>query len=219
MDTTKLVVGQEVWMFNGVKIRGISFFNGKVIKVTPDSTHVEATDPFGGGHNLIWRFDTQGESNDHRVTGGPWFIDTLPFEVRKVEIEESNRREERRLELWNEIYSTLVVGQEVFVASGCGGFYANGKVVTVTQEGVEVQMARDKAIWRFDTKGVGTADYGLFIYAEGGTFIDDMPFEERKAELLEAQRRRERLQKQYPDGSVIPANEPLPPIFDGPFWL
>ena len=109
---------------------------------------------------------------------------------------------------------TLVVGQEVFVVSGC--YYSNGKVVKVTQEGVEVQLARNKVIWQFDTKGmardgVGTAEYGPYI-------IDDMPFEERKAELMEAELRREFLHKKYPDGSVIPANEPLPPIFDGPFW-
>jgi hypothetical protein len=63
----------------------------------------------------------------------------------------------------------------------------------------------------FDPRPLGTAEYGPYI-------IDDMPFEERKAELVEAARRRESLHKQYPDGSVIPANDPLPPIFDGPFW-
>jgi hypothetical protein len=85
-----------------------------------------------------------------------------------------------------------------------------------------VQLARNplpgpnNVIWRFDTKGkaldgIGTAEYGPYI-------IDDMPFEERKAELAEAARRREFWHKKYPAGSVIPANEPLPPIFDGPFW-
>jgi hypothetical protein len=118
----------------------------------------------------------------------------------------------------------LAVGQEVFVVSGC--HYSDGKVVKVTPEGVEVQVAREHrglnnkgiwtSIWRFDAKrkacdGFGTAEYGPYI-------IDDMPFEERKAELVEAARRRESLHKKYPDGSVIPANEPLPPIFDGPFW-
>jgi membrane-bound inhibitor of C-type lysozyme len=34
---------------------------------------------------------------------------------------------------------TLVVGQEVFAASGC--YYSDGKVVKVTQEGVEVQLS------------------------------------------------------------------------------
>jgi hypothetical protein len=107
----------------------------------------------------------------------------------------------------------LVVGHEVFVVSGC--YYSDGKVVKVTQEGVEVQLARNplpgaaKAIWQFDTKGkalngIGTAECGPYV-------IDDMPFKERKAEL-------EFLRKKYPDGSVIPAYEPLPPTFDGPFW-
>jgi hypothetical protein len=114
----------------------------------------------------------------------------------------------------------LVVGQEVFVVSGC--YYSDGKVVKVTQEGVEVQLASNplpgasKAVWQFDTKGealngIGTAECGLYI-------MDDMPFEERKAELLDATLRREFLRKKYPDSSVIPANEPLPPIFDGPVW-
>jgi len=117
---------------------------------------------------------------------------------------------------------TLVVGQEVFVVSGI--YYSDGKVVKVTREGVEVQLARNplpgvaEAIWRFDTEGeardecAGTAEYGSYI-------LDTMPFEERKAKLLETERRRELLQKQHPEGSVIPAGEPLPPIFDGPFWF
>ena len=114
----------------------------------------------------------------------------------------------------------LVVGHEVFVVSGC--YYSDGKVVKVTPEGVEVQLARNplpgaaKAILQFDTKGealngIDTAECGPYV-------IDDMPFGERKAELLDAALRREFLRKKYPDGSVIPANEPLPPTFDGPFW-
>ncbi len=188
MDTKKLVVGQDVYMFNGVEIRGIYFFNGKVVKVTPKGVEVEATDPFGGSHNLIWRFDTQGKSNDHRGTAecGPWLIDTLPFEDRKVEIEESKRREERRLELWNKVYSKLVVGHEVFVASGI--YYVNGKVTKVAPEGVEVFVPKSNSVrgtdqvWRFDTQGKtsdgagGTAEYGPWV-------MDDMPFEERKAQL------------------------------------
>jgi hypothetical protein len=120
----------------------------------------------------------------------------------------------------------LAVGQEVFVVSGC--YYYDGWVVKVTPEGVEVQLASkhfhigfdNKPIWqtmfRFDAKGKAcdgfrTGEYGSYV-------IDDMPFEERKAELVEATRRRESLHKKFPDGSVIPANKPLPPIFDGPFW-
>jgi hypothetical protein len=120
----------------------------------------------------------------------------------------------------------LAVGQEVFVVSGC--YYSDGWVVKVTPEGVEVQLASkhlhigldNKPIWqtmfRFDAEGKAcdgfrTGEYGPYI-------IDDMPFEERKAELVEAARRRESLHKKYPDGSITPADEPLPPIFDGPFW-
>jgi hypothetical protein len=116
--------------------------------------------------------------------------------------------------------SKLVVGQTVFMRSGW--YFSDGRVVKVTPEGVEVHLARNplpgaaEVTWQFDTKGktlngIGTADGGPYI-------IDDMPFEERKAELLEATLRRESLHKKYPDGSVIPANQPLSPIFDGPFW-
>jgi|HubBroStandDraft_1064217.scaffolds.fasta_scaffold22100_3 hypothetical protein len=115
----------------------------------------------------------------------------------------------------------LEVGQEVFVVSGC--YYSDGRVVKVTQEGAEVQLARNplpaaaKTIWQFDTKGkalngIGTAECGPYV-------IDDMPFKECKAELLEAALRREFLRKKHPDGSVIPANEPLPLIFDGPILM
>jgi hypothetical protein len=115
--------------------------------------------------------------------------------------------------------SKLVVGQEVFVVSGI--YYFDGKVVKVTQEGVEVELARnplpgDNVVRRFDIEGkacdgFGTAEYGPYV-------IDDMPFEERKAELVQAKRRRELLHKKYPDGSVIPADQPMAPIFAGPFW-
>jgi hypothetical protein len=86
----------------------------------------------------------------------------------------------------------LAVGQEVFVVSGC--YYSDGWVVKVTPEGVEVQLASkhlhigldNKPIWqtmfRFDAEGKAcdgfrTGEYGPYI-------IDDMPFEERKAELV-----------------------------------
>jgi hypothetical protein len=118
---------------------------------------------------------------------------------------------------------TLVVGQDVFVMNW-EGVFIDGKVSKVTPEGVEVFVPNGShacnsphapRTWRFDSKGEAIEQYW-----DGGTCtIDDMPFEERKAKLVEAARRRESLHKRYPDGSVIPADEPLPPIFDGPFWL
>ncbi len=91
----------------------------------------------------------------------------------------------------------LVVGQEVFVVSGI--YYSNGKVVKVTQEGVEVQLARTHVragfdnkpirhtMFRFDGQGKALDDFGTAEY--GYYFIDDMPFEERKAALLQDERK------------------------------
>jgi hypothetical protein len=117
--------------------------------------------------------------------------------------------------------SKLVVGQDVFIASGV--YYINGKVITVTPEGVEVYVPKSNAVWgtnqvwRFNTEGKtndglgGTAEYGPWV-------IDDNPFAERKAELERAELMRTLMNKKYPDGSRIPANESLPPMFGGPFW-
>ena len=115
--------------------------------------------------------------------------------------------------------SKLVVGQEVFVVSGI--YYFDGKVVKVTQEGVEVQRAKDKTVWQFDSRRetCGPACLGWEAGAPDGHYrIDDVPFEERKAELVQAGLRREFFNKKYPDGSVIPADQPMAPIFAGPFW-
>jgi hypothetical protein len=184
MDTTKLVVGQDVLVQYQKYGRGAE---GKVVNVTPDGVEVRTY----LGEILEFDRDGWGYHGKHKVECRP------PRDVTK-----------------------LVVGQEVFVVSG--GYFSNGKVITVTQEGVEVQLERnplpgpDNVIWQFDTKGealngIGTAECGPYI-------IDDMSFEERKAELVEIARKRTLLHKKYPDGSIIPADEPLPPIFDGPFW-
>jgi hypothetical protein len=64
--------------------------------------------------------------------------------------------------------------------------WCNGKVVKVTPEGgVEVQLKNPETgaqvIWKFDARGV---EHEVAFY------LDDMPFEERKAELLEAEAER-----------------------------
>jgi len=114
----------------------------------------------------------------------------------------------------------LVVGQDVLVVNWEGSYFIDGKVSKITPEGVEVfvpngdHACNSPNIWQFASKGEALAQYW-----DGGTCtIDDMPFEERKTTFEEAARKRESLQKQYPKGSVLPANEPLPPMFDGPFW-
>src|SRR5579862_5527451 len=79
----------------------------------------------------------------------------------------------------------LIIGQDVFLSSGI--YYAEGKIVQTSAEGARVLLRRDpltgknNVVWEFDSKGealncMGTAEYGSFT-------IDDMPFEERRAEL------------------------------------
>lgn len=160
MDTTKLVVGQEVSIACGDCV-----YKVEVVEVTPKGGVIVRTSSGG-----LLRFDSNGKGwyiEETLDCPGPWFLE-------------------------DEAKASLVVGQEVFVVSGC--YYSNGKVVKVTQEGVEVQLARnplpgpDNVVWQFDTKGkaldgVGTAEYGPYL-------LDDMSFEERKAELVAAFRNR-----------------------------
>lgn len=222
MDTTKLVVGQEVSV--AYEKYGYYFDEGKVVKVKPGGVEVQMPDetttmpmdsPLPDGvevRTLTMRTLGSLKVKDVVIAGRILQFDSNGWGYDR----------ERKVECCPVRDTTkLVVGQEVFMASGV--YYANGKVVKVTPEGVEVYLERNPlaggaVTWQFDTKGkarddrhVGTAEYGPYI-------IDTMPFEERKAELVEAARRRECLHKKYPDGSVIPSNEPLPPIFDGPFW-
>jgi hypothetical protein len=109
----------------------------------------------------------------------------------------------------------LVVDQNVFIFSGI--YYVTGKVTKVSPGGVEVfvfksnTVSRTNQVWRFDSQGEtsdgggGTAEYGPWE-------IDAMPFEARRAELAELALKREFFNKKYPNGSVLPANEPLPPV-------
>jgi hypothetical protein len=69
MDTTKLVVGQDVDLTSG-----IYWAPGKVVKVTPEGEEVQVM------HGIL-HFDNEGKSCDGEGTheGGPWYIDeTLP---------------------------------------------------------------------------------------------------------------------------------------------
>jgi len=196
MDTTKLVVGQEVL----VEYEKYGYYSreGKVVKVRPDGVEVQMPDD-----TLTMSMDTPLPDLPDGLKVRTLTITTLEgMEVKKAVIAgkilqfDSNGwgyDGERKVECCPVRDTTkLVVGQEVFVVSGV--YYSNGKVVKVTPEGVEVQLARNplagikESIWQFDTKGmardyrrVGTAEYGPYI-------IDTMPFEERKAELVEAAR-------------------------------
>lgn len=107
----------------------------------------------------------------------------------------------------------LVVDQDVFVMNWDESIFANGKVVKVSSDGVEVKVEYVEEIWQFNADGKETEHW------EGRNEIDSkMPFEERKAVLIQAERNRELLHKKYPDWCIMPPNEPLPPIFEGPYW-
>jgi hypothetical protein len=91
---------------------------------------------------------------------------------------------------------TLVVGQDVYLYSGC--YWIQGKVVKVTPSGVDVQgglgySKEDAAeqILHFDkdgrsylTESPDSQDWKINgTYECGPWHIDDMPFAERKAGL------------------------------------
>ena len=79
---------------------------------------------------------------------------------------------------------TLVVGQDVYMDSGCYG--CKGKVVKVTPSGVEVQTD-SQGLLRFDNEGKGCD--GNDTLECGPWIIDDRPFTERTALLDQAARK------------------------------
>ena len=78
----------------------------------------------------------------------------------------------------------LVVGQDVYVVSGC--YLCRGKVVKVKPEGVEVQTIHPdyQKVLLFDNEGKATdeeevtPEFAVWVWT-----IDDKPFAEREAEL------------------------------------
>jgi hypothetical protein len=93
---------------------------------------------------------------------------------------------------------TLVVGQDVYLFSGCYWWW--GKVVEVTPEGVDVVTREElvqsqglnlrcgaDALLRFNNEGKGRDEDGT--YECGAWNIDDMPFAERKAWLKPGDRK------------------------------
>jgi hypothetical protein len=112
MDTTKLKVGQDVYMVSGpYRTTGI------VLKVTRSGVEVLASldVAYTSRGKIIhktrevWRFDSKGKACDSRGTGmfepgpwenggipgtlecGAWILDDMPFAERKAELEEDRR--------------------------------------------------------------------------------------------------------------------------------
>jgi len=72
---------------------GVWFIDGKVSKVTPEGVEVFVPN----GHHACdsphtWRFDSKGEALEQYWDGGTSPIDDMPFEERKIQIEEFERR-------------------------------------------------------------------------------------------------------------------------------
>jgi hypothetical protein len=75
---------------------------------------------------------------------------------------------------------TLVVGQDVYMLSGC--YLCWGEVVKVTPSGVEVQTSKGELL-RFDSDGKGLNEG---TYENGRWELDDIPFAERTALIEQA---------------------------------
>jgi hypothetical protein len=161
MDTKTLVVGQTVRMeWENYEFCG---HEGKVVKVTPDGVEVQMPDEtvtmaatmptptcFGEVRSSTITTDSDGWKSKTVVIAGK----ILRFDSNGCGYDDRGCKVEC-CPVWDT--TKLVVGQEVFMASGC--YFANGKVVKVTPEGVEVHLPRnplpgpDNVIRRFDTKG------------------------------------------------------------------
>jgi hypothetical protein len=99
MDTTKLVVGQDVFIHSGP----VWHHEGKVISVAPSGVEVQVLGKRfellkltrGAGVKLtgnVVRFDAEGACECGTCECGPWIIDDeVPFAERKSQIEQASR--------------------------------------------------------------------------------------------------------------------------------
>jgi hypothetical protein len=167
MDTSKLVVGQVVYMFCGVT--GYGFAKGEVVKITPAGVEVKSAELWGRESQPleevgIVRFDNNGielEANRRKRHGfepgpgfsqdrfmqsvwygapecGPWTLDDIPFAERTAKIEETAALSE----YYGRIQKSRVVGKEVWMVSG--RYSIKGKVVKVTI--AETEMREGKMV-------------------------------------------------------------------------
>jgi hypothetical protein len=96
MDTTKLTVGQDVYLN-----AGIYGLDGKVVKITRSHVYVQTYIGFGGRiPSRLLRFDNEGKEcgGDPLFEGGPWCIDTLT--EREQAMLEQTRREHQPFIAW-----------------------------------------------------------------------------------------------------------------------
>jgi hypothetical protein len=95
VDTSRLAVGQEVYMYPGS--RGYGYWKGKVVKTTPAGVEVQLEEPIEG-ESLI-RFGNWGteliadwDKWDLAPEQHPWTLDHIPFADRRAELEQAVRK-------------------------------------------------------------------------------------------------------------------------------
>jgi hypothetical protein len=178
MGTTKLALGQAVYMFCGARVYG--YEKGKVVTITSASVEVQ-TDK-----SLI-RFDNDGvelEADWHKRCGvwsqssshecGFWTLDDeTSFEERTAQIEHHKR-------LMMGIIKTLAVGQEAWMKSG--PYVEKGTVIEVTAKYVAVELTQVEDARRFaylfdavsGQTGSGCYDgLGVWEWIAGGWMQED----------------------------------------------
>jgi hypothetical protein len=94
VDTSRLAVGQEVYMYPGS--RGYGYWKGKVVKITSAGVEVRLEAPIEGeslvrfgnwGTELMVDWDKWDCAPEQR----PWILDDIPFADRTAELEQAAR--------------------------------------------------------------------------------------------------------------------------------
>ena len=109
MDTTKLVVGQDVFIHSGP----VWHYKGKMISVTPSGVEVQVPEKTFELFKLttgtevklpgnVVRFDAEGACACGTRECGPWLIDDkMPFAERKAQIEQVSREARASKQLYS----------------------------------------------------------------------------------------------------------------------
>jgi hypothetical protein len=133
VDTTKLVVGQDVYMSSGC------YWNeGKVVKVTPSGVDVQTAHELlhfdANGRSYVTELPPSYDSTAHPMSPwrwggngtyecGPWYIDDMPFAERTAKREALMALfEEAEKFATPSVPVVFVFGQDVYTVSGNGGY-------------------------------------------------------------------------------------------------
>jgi hypothetical protein len=149
-DTSKLVVGQDVW----VSAVDQGFIEGKVVKVTPEVADVQAT-----GQGII-HFNREGYLPFHTIHDLPyWRIDSLPVAEHRALLE-WGRQKTMAVGQKNQKVRTMAVavGQKVWMQRG-DEFWA-GTVEEVTEYYVRVALYNENFGYRVHFRGVHNGSNG-----------------------------------------------------------